>query len=132
MLNRVSFIGNIGKIQTTEVNGKMICTFTLAVNESKDKTMWLRCKAWEKKAEVMQKLVGVGSKLYVDGSLYMREYTTKEGHKALDVGVTVMNFVVLTYKKDSEPDMGEIPQASMPEPNPVSAFGDINFEDVPF
>jgi len=74
-------LGNVGKqpeIRTTQ-NGKKVAIFSVAVSESKDKTTWFNCIAFEKTAGVVESYVSKGSKVLVQGRIATREYEDKDG-----------------------------------------------------
>jgi len=81
-LNKAMLIGNVGKDPetfTTE-GGLQITRFTLATNavwqgsngEKKERTAWHTIVAFSKLAEVIQKYVKKGKKIYVEGEINYR------------------------------------------------------------
>ena len=85
-LNKVHLIGNLGKdpeIRHSQDGGKIV-TFSLATSESwtdkatgerKEKTEWHRVVIFnEHLADVVEKYVRKGSKLYVEGQLQTRKW----------------------------------------------------------
>ena len=89
-LNKVMLIGNLGA--DPEVNstpsGAQVATFRVACTESwKDKnsgqkqerTEWVTIKAWNKTAEIVQKYLRKGSKVYIEGKLQTRQWEDKNG-----------------------------------------------------
>lgn len=87
-VNRVILLGNLGQdpiIRTTQ-NGKKIATFSLATSEKwKDKSGEVKEKVeWHKVvvysdglANVVEKYVSKGSKLYIEGQLQTRKWDDK-------------------------------------------------------
>ena len=77
MINQVTLLGRVGKdpeIRYTNDN-KAVAMFSIATNElGKDKTTWHNVKAWEQKAELVEKYVKKGDLLFVQGRM---EYTEK-------------------------------------------------------
>lgn len=61
-------------------NGKAVCTFTLAVQETKDKANFINCVAWEKNAENINHFFMKGNPILVIGSWETRSYE-KDGQK---------------------------------------------------
>jgi len=89
-LNRVMLIGNVGKDPEvrTVTNGSKVATFSLATSESwkdkatgekKERTEWHKVVIFGNLAEVVDKYVHKGSKLYVAGQLQTRKWLNKEG-----------------------------------------------------
>jgi len=90
MVNKVILVGNVGgDPEVRQVGDSSVVKFSLATSESwKDKatgerktdTEWHTCEAWGKLAEIIQKWVKKGSKIYVEGSIKTDEYE-KDGEK---------------------------------------------------
>ena len=83
-LNKCMFIGRLGKDPDVKVTpaGSAIANISLACGwKSKDKegTEWVRIVAFGKLAEIMQKYLKKGSKIYVDGSLRTRKWQAQDG-----------------------------------------------------
>jgi len=90
-LNKVMLIGNVGK--DPEVNftpsGVKVTQFRLATSESwKDKdgavqehTDWHTIIAWRGLADIVEKLVKRGSRVYVEGKIQSRTFEDREGNK---------------------------------------------------
>lgn len=83
MVNKCIFIGNVGQdpeIRTT-TSGKEVANFSLAVRAGKDGTEWVNVVAWEKMAEVCEKYINKGNKVYVEGELRTRSWEDNDGNK---------------------------------------------------
>ena len=89
--NKVQLIGNLGngpEIIKLE-SGKILAKFAIATNESYKNakgervtdTQWHNIVAWGKTAEIVEKYVGKGKEVAVEGKLTSRSYETKEGEK---------------------------------------------------
>ncbi len=90
-LNRVMLIGNVGRdpeMRSTQ-DGRRIANFSIATSESwrdkssgerKERTEWHRIVVFnENLAEIVEKYVRKGSKLYVEGALQTRKWTDQAG-----------------------------------------------------
>lgn len=90
-LNKVMLLGNLGsepQIRTTQ-DGKKIASFSLATKEGYknkqtgeyiDKTQWHKVVIYnENIANIVEKYVSKGSKLYIEGSLQTRKWTDNSG-----------------------------------------------------
>ena len=102
--NKVQLIGNVGakpEILTME-SGKKLAKFSLATNESwKDEkgekvtnTHWHNLVAWNGTAEIIEKYVGKGKEIAIDGKLTSSSYEDKDGNKRYTTEV-VVNEVLL-------------------------------------
>lgn len=90
-VNRVTLIGNVGRdpeIRLTQ-DGSKIASFSLATSESRrdkntgeriDRTEWHRIVIFnEHIADVVEKYVKKGSKVYIEGQLQTRKWTDQQG-----------------------------------------------------
>ena len=57
----------------------MVATFNVGTRESKDKTEWHKCVAWDKQAEFIRKKKKKGSYIAITGHLQTRNYQDKDG-----------------------------------------------------
>jgi len=105
MLNKVMLIGYAGadsQMKFTAV-GIPVANFSLAVKEvykngngeKKTNTLWIRCVAWRRWAEVVGEHVTKGKFLFVEGRLQLRNYEDREGQKrnVTEVVVTTLRFL---------------------------------------
>lgn len=87
--NKVQLIGNVGnapEIKTLE-SGKKVANFSLATNEfyknsdgkKVQNTQWHNIIAWGKIAEIVEKYVGKGKKVAIEGKLTSHSYDTETG-----------------------------------------------------
>ncbi len=90
MVNKVILLGNLGKdpvVRRLE-NGTPVATFSLATSErykdkegnAQEKTEWHNIVLWRGLAEVAEKYLHKGDKIYVEGKLTTRSYE-QEGVK---------------------------------------------------
>ncbi|HEU5374448.1 MAG TPA: single-stranded DNA-binding protein [Ktedonobacteraceae bacterium] len=89
MLNKIMLIGNLGKDPDFNVtsDGTPVAKFSLAVNrymksssgEKKEETEWFNIVAWRQLAEICEKYLHKGSKVYIEGRVQQRKYTDREG-----------------------------------------------------
>jgi single-strand DNA-binding protein len=103
-VNKVILVGNLGRdpeIRHTN-DGKMIVQMSVATSETwrdrqsgerKERTEWHRVVVFNDKiAEVAQKYLKKGAKIYVEGQLATREWTDKEGQKRYTTEVVIPRF----------------------------------------
>lgn len=112
MINKVILIGNVGKdpeVRHLE-NGKSVASFTMATTNKykdqqgavKESTEWHQIVFWGKVAEVVEKYVKKGSKLYIEGSLKTRSWE-KDGVTRYTTEIIGSNMTMLGGSiKDSE------------------------------
>lgn len=98
--------GNIEKMEASYTpKGQFILKGSIAVNFGKgDKktTNWYNFVAWEKRGELMNDLCQVGSFVFVEGNLVLREWTDKEGSKHVSPDLTVSDFRILGKGKSKD------------------------------
>ena len=108
--NKVQLIGNVGNEPeiTNLESGNKVAKFSIATNESyKDSkgekvtnTQWHNIVAWGKIAEIVEKYVGKGKEVALEGKLTSRSYETKEGEKRYVTEVVVDEILLLGIKGD--------------------------------
>ncbi len=109
--NKVQLIGNVGNEPeiTNLESGKKVAKFSIATNESyKDSkgekvtnTQWHNIVAWGKIAEIVEKYVGKGKEVALEGKLTSPSYETKEGEKRYVTEVVVDEILLLGIKGDN-------------------------------
>jgi len=111
-LNKVMLIGHLGdevKIHFFE-GGNCIARFPLATNESYTNkqtgekvtnTDWHNIVVRNKAAEICEKYLGKGDKIYVEGRLKNRQWQAEDGNTRYTTEVHVQEFTFLSTKKDN-------------------------------
>jgi len=105
MLNKIMLIGNLGKDPELQVTseGTSLTRFSLAVNrsyksasgEKVEETEWFTIVVWRQLAEICERYLHKGSKVYIEGRLSQRKYADREGiqRTAVDVIATAMEML---------------------------------------
>lgn len=104
MLNQCQFIGNLGRdpeIRSTN-DGRTIANLSLAVSEKwtdknsgerKERTEWIRIAVFDEKiAEVAQKYLKKGGKVFVSGQMQTRKWTDQSGVEKYTTEVVLQRF----------------------------------------
>ena len=107
--NKVQLIGNVGNEPeiTNLDSGKTIAKFSIATNEfyknsdgeKQQNTQWHNIVAWGKIAGIVEKYVGKGKEVAIEGKLTSRSYEDKDGVKRYITEV-VANEILLLGSKD--------------------------------
>jgi single-strand DNA-binding protein len=146
-MNSVNLIGRVGadpEVRFT-TGGTAVGNVRLAVSrkfkdregQRQEATVWVRCVAWDKRAEVLRDYVHKGDRLGVSGYLEEREWTDKEGVKRRVMEVRVHELTLLGSRREAG---DEQPQRNMrPDPptgrqgpsNPPPGEEDFD-DDIPF
>lgn len=110
-LNKVTLIGHLGddvKIHYFE-GGNCIARFSIATNEvyinktTNEKitsTEWHNLVFRNKAAELCEKYLTKGDKIYVEGKIRTRHWQTEEGNTKHTTEIQVTEFIFLQTKKD--------------------------------
>jgi len=116
MLNKIMLIGNLGRDPELQVtsDGTPFTRFSLAVSrntktstgERKEETDWFNIVAWRQLAEICERYLHKGSKVYIEGRLTQRKYTDKNGLERISVDVNATDMEMLTPKAASSGSEG--------------------------
>jgi len=93
-MNVFCFAGNICKdieLRTTQ-SGKRVASFSVAINEGKDKTEFINCVAWEKTAELLKEYCSKGDRLSGTGRIQTRKWEDAQGQTKYATECIVMQF----------------------------------------
>jgi single-strand DNA-binding protein len=111
-VNKVILIGNLGKdpeVRKLE-NGATVANFSIATSETyndrttsekKEITDWHDIVVWRGLAEVVEKYVKKGAKVYVEGRLKKRSWQDKEGQTRYTTEVLADQLTILSSRNDS-------------------------------
>ena len=130
MLNKLMIIGNVGHTpEIKDANGTKVANIQVGVTERgytnkdgkkvDDRTDWFYVQAWRGLAEIVQKYVSKGDKIYVEGRMRSRQYE-KDGVKKTAWELVAENIELLTPKKDGQtaPTAEPTPQKEEEPPLP--------------
>lgn len=143
-VNKVILIGNLGadpEIRHLQ-NGASVANFRLATSETyKDKTTgerreqteWHNVVAWRGLAEITEKYVRKGSKVYVEGKLRTRQWQDKENNTRYTTEIVADEMTLL----DRPSGEAGVPRASAPAGQAAPSgnqppAGNDDTDDLPF
>lgn len=112
-VNKVILVGNLGKDPEVRAsqNGGKIANITIATSENwnnkqtgqrEEKTEWHRLVMFNTTAEIAEKYLKKGGKIYAEGKLQTRKWTDKDNQERYTTEIVVDNFTMLDSKRDSE------------------------------
>ena len=128
-LNKVQLIGNVGKDPDVRYldSGVAVATFTLATTDRAytlangtrvpERTEWHNIVLWRGLAEVAEKYVRKGDKLYIEGKIRSRSYDDQNGVKRYIVEIFGDNMEMLSQR----PSQNAAPAANAAQPAPSQA-----------
>lgn len=127
-MNVFCFAGNVTRdieLKTTQ-SGKSVASFSVALNEGKDKTTFINVVAWEKTAELLSEYVKKGDRLSGTGRIDVRSYDADGGKKYVtEIVLTQFDFPPKTGERTIEKPTAQ----SMAEVH----GGNVDFADeIPF
>lgn len=144
-VNKVILIGNLGKdpeVRHLE-NGATVANFPIATSESYvdkstgqrvENTDWHDIVAWRGLAEVVEKYVKKGAKVYVEGKLRKRSWQDKEGVTRYTTEVIADELTILS-RPEPRTDAPQAPYSQTGTPDAPSRVDDIinkDKDDLPF
>ena len=151
-LNKATLIGNVGQdpeVRSTQ-NGGRVATFSLATTRTwngpggdrQEKTEWHRCVVWNTNpkgqglADVVEKYVKKGDKIYVEGRIEYRQWQDKENVTRYTTEINVREMILLgsprggggDFDGESTPARGRQAPSGKAAPAPS---GGGEFDDFP-
>ena len=129
-INKVILIGHLGKDPDIQAfDGVKRAAFTLATDESYrdkdgnkvDRVEWHSISMWRGLADVAERFLRKGAKVYIEGKLRTRTYPDESGKQRYFTEVLADNMVMLDRKEG-----GEAPSAK-----PAAAPAAPTFEPLP-
>jgi len=140
-VNKVILVGNLGKDPEVRASasGLLVANMSIATSDnfSKDgkqesKTEWHRVIMFGKLAELAQKYLKKGSKIYMEGKLQTRDWTDQSGQKRYTTEIIANQLTFLDSRRDAnsqnDPYMSSSPSSEPDFPTDNFSSGD----DVPF
>lgn len=153
MLNRYEAIGNLGADPSLKYtpSGKAVCELRIAVNtgtknaagEWENETLWLNAELWEDAAERAAERHRKGHRVYVEGQLRRRDYTTRDGREGTSLELRFARVLSLEKREPGEgenagdaPPIAQAqpptqpPAATEPARQPVAAGAGVDVDDI--
>ncbi len=152
-LNRAQLIGNVTRDPESRATatGQNVCSFSIATNsqwtdaqgQKQTRAEYHNIVAWAKLADICGQYLAKGRKVYVEGRLQTREYTTQDGQKKSRTEITAENVILLDRppagtgmpQGNVEPTVVPIPPPQDPTVMDKGAGApeqEIRIEDIPF
>jgi single-strand DNA-binding protein len=143
-VNKVILIGNVGKDPDVRYldSGVAVANFTLATSDKgytlangtqvPERTEWHNIVLWRGLAEIAEKYVHKGDKLYIEGKIRTRSYDDPSGSKRYITEIFADAMEMLTPKGGNQsyaPQQAQ-PQSAPAQSQPVSQ--DNSTDDLPF
>lgn len=132
-LNRVTLIGNLGRDPETRrlQNGGMVCNLSVACSErwkdknsgeQREKTEWISVVLFGNLADIAERFLTKGSKVYIEGKFSTRKWQDQSGNDRYSTEVVCQGFdgklVMLGGKEEGSGEGGgQLPPAGRNTPH---------------
>lgn len=141
-VNKVILIGHLGDDVKMHYFDDKNCVgrFPLATNETYtskqtneriSNTEWHNIVVRNKGAEICERYLSKGDKIYVEGRIKSRKWTDDKGIERYSTEIQCTDFTFLSTKKESQEHASQQSQSTN-DPNNHSADSDHKNDDLPF
>lgn len=143
-VNKVILIGNLGKDPDVRYleGGTAVANFPLATSETyknrngelTTSTEWHNIVVWRRLAEITEKYLKKGNKVYIEGKLRTRSWQDQDGNTRYTTEVVADNLTMLGGKNEGDGGGSEAKQDgnnSVQQPN-NDFIADNDDDDLPF
>jgi single-strand DNA-binding protein len=142
-VNKVILIGNLGKdpeVRHLE-NGACVANFSIATSENyKDRktgekvsqTEWHNIVAWRGLAEITEKYLKKGDKVYIEGKLKTRTWQDQDGNNRYTTEVITDNLTMLGKSPENKPQANSSMSNEKPANSSADFSGPDESDDLPF
>jgi single-strand DNA-binding protein len=154
-LNKAIIIGNLGadpEVRSVS-SGTQVANFSVATSRSwtgrdgsqQEKTEWHRIVAWDKLAEVAERFLKKGERVYIEGEIEYRSYEDKDGVTKYITEIRAREMIMLGGREggsfgggDAAPERQSKPRAAAAKPagGKKEDYEDFSFpeeeDDLPF
>ncbi|BEG98277.1 single-stranded DNA-binding protein [Bacteroides sedimenti] len=145
-VNKVILLGNVGKDPDVRYldSGVAVANFTLATSEKgytlangtqvPERTEWHNIVLWRGLAEVAEKYVHKGDKLYIEGKIRTRSYDDPSGAKRYITEIFADNMEMLSPRGGAQPGNGtyQAPSQGAPMQAQQEPAQENPTDDLPF
>jgi single-strand DNA-binding protein len=140
-VNKVILIGNLGKDPETRrlENGTAVGNFTLATSEvytdkvsgeKKESTDWHDIVVWRNLAEISEKYLKKGYKVYIEGKLKKRSWQDKDGNTRYAVESIADELTILSRPESAIQQTNRVTYNNDATPNPPSPMEGLQSEEA--
>ena len=140
-MNKVMLIGYVGVDPQVRYLDKDTCVAQLRLcttekgytlqngTQVPERTEWHNLVFWRKTAEIVEKYVRKGDKLYVEGKIQSRDWTDKRGISRRSIDIIVDSMEMLSPRRNETTELDTKPAAS---PTPPVLGPESNGGEYPF
>jgi len=121
-LNKAQLIGNLGadpEIRST-TGGTRVATLSIATSrtwndrqgQQQEKTEWHRVICWDKLADICERFLKRGDRIYVDGAIEYRQWEGKDGQTKYTTEIRARELIMLGGRDGGGQQAQSRPQSS--------------------
>ena len=142
-VNKVILIGNLGKDPEVRYleGGTAVANFSLATSETyknrngelTTSTEWHNIVVWRRLAEITEKYLKKGNKVYIEGKLRTRSWQDQDGNTRYTTEVVADNLTMLGGRAEGEAGVQNAkPQQENSVQEPTNFAASDEEDDLPF
>lgn len=142
MLNKAQVIGNLGADPKVSNGQTKVASFRVATTERgytlqngtqvPDRTEWHNVVCFGKMAEVVEKYLKKGAKVFIEGKMRTRQYDDKSGVSRSIMEIHAESMEMLDSKQQQQGQQQPQPQQAAPSATQYNNPGNDNKDDLPF
>ena len=143
-LNKATIIGNLGadpEVRSTP-SGTRVATLSVATSRSwtdregsaQERTEWHRVVAWDRLAEICERYLKKGDRVYVEGRIEYRQWEGQDGQTRYTTEIRAREMIMLGGRGDARVEAGPQPTGAAREDD-YSEFSNealAGEDDLPF
>lgn len=145
-LNKATLIGNLGadpEIRSTN-SGVRVATLSIATSrrwtsksgEQQEKTEWHRVVCWDKLADICERFLKKGDRVYVEGRIEYRQWEGQDGQTKYTTEIRALEMIMLGSSGGGRENFSSVPAGSASSNNgDFSEFSNQSVageDDLPF
>ncbi len=144
-LNKAMIIGNLGadpEVRTTP-GGTRVATLSVATSRSwtgrtgdqQERTEWHRIVAWDRLAEICERYLKKGDRVYVEGRIEYRQWEGKDGQTRYTTEIRAREMVMLGSRGEAGVEQRAPLSAGRPAEGEYAEFSNdalAGEDDLPF
>lgn len=141
-LNKAQLIGNLGadpEIRST-TSGTRVATLSVATSrrwnnaqgQQQEKTEWHRVVCWDKLAEICERYLKRGDRVYIEGSIEYRQWEGQDGQTKYTTEIRAREMIMLGGRDGGEAPRSQGSRAAAADFSEFSNEALAGEDDLPF
>jgi single-strand DNA-binding protein len=141
-LNKATIIGNLGadpEVRSTN-SGTRVATLSVATSrrwtsrtgEQQEKTEWHRVVCWDRLAEICERYLKKGDRLYVEGRIEYRQWEGQDGQTRYTTEIRANEMIMLGSTGEGAPAPSGPPRSQEKDFSEFSSEALAGEDDLPF